>query len=272
LGKPDPTASICVYDPTCLVAGNHSLYTRYHVEATFNFMGCKPAHSTEITLRLFKYLRRLQPSGDDTIVRGEVSRRFPIRSSKAHLIAALSRPHYFTLIKAGLAHLDYTKPEQLADFCVASDIKEQKRSCIILLSGTSGTGKSTLASLLAKRLGITKVVSTDTIRHTLRRYIPREQSPYLFGSTYEVGGMVSPVTGAFGPSSCCSPHAASSHKDVGNDNSLISEKQVKRRHKQQVLLGHHLQSECVVNHLVCFLLIANKQQTKNNTKLLTLTT
>ena len=39
---------------------------------------------------------------------------------------------------------------------------------IILLTGTSGTGKSTLASLLADRLRFTTVISTDHIREMLR--------------------------------------------------------------------------------------------------------
>ena len=40
---------------------------------------------------------------------------------------------------------------------------ERRRSICILLAGTSGTGKSTLAGLLAARLGITTLVSTDSV-------------------------------------------------------------------------------------------------------------
>jgi 2-phosphoglycerate kinase len=39
---------------------------------------------------------------------------------------------------------------------------------LLVLCGTSGTGKSTLASLLAARMGITTVISTDTVRGVVR--------------------------------------------------------------------------------------------------------
>ena len=39
-------------------------------------------------------------------------------------------------------------------------IRERRSSVAVLLCGTSGTGKSTLASLLAARLGITTLLST----------------------------------------------------------------------------------------------------------------
>jgi 2-phosphoglycerate kinase len=56
--------------------------------------------------------------------------------------------------------------------------QDRKKSTIILLGGTSGTGKSTLASLLASRLGITKVLSTDSIRHLLRNFSSKEDNPW----------------------------------------------------------------------------------------------
>ena len=56
----------------------------------------------------------------------------------------------------------------------------------MLLAGTSGTGKSTLAGLLAARLGISTVLSTDSVRHMLRSFIPQAGNPLLWASTYEV--------------------------------------------------------------------------------------
>ena len=61
---------------------------------------------------------------------------------------------------------------------------------IVLLAGTSGTGKSTLAALLAARLGITTLLSTDSIRHMLRSFHSRQEAPLLYASTYQVGWVV----------------------------------------------------------------------------------
>lgn len=65
-------------------------------------------------------------------------------------------------------------------------IQEQRSSVTVLLAGTSGTGKSTLAGLLAARLGITTVLSTDNIRHMLRSFADEDQNPLLWASTYQV--------------------------------------------------------------------------------------
>ena len=64
---------------------------------------------------------------------------------------------------------------------------QSKVNVIVLLAGTSGTGKSTLASLLGTRLGIPTVLSSDSIRHTMRNYLVESENPILFCSTYEAG-------------------------------------------------------------------------------------
>ena len=68
---------------------------------------------------------------------------------------------------------------------------QSKINVIVLLAGTSGTGKSTLASLLGTRLGISTVLSTDSVRHVMRNFLKEAENPTLFCSTYEAGNTVS---------------------------------------------------------------------------------
>lgn len=46
----------------------------------------------------------------------------------------------------------------------------------------------------AARLGITTVVSTDSIRHMLRSFQPPQEAPLLWASTYEAGEALPPAT------------------------------------------------------------------------------
>jgi 2-phosphoglycerate kinase len=64
------------------------------------------------------------------------------------------------------------------------------RPLIVLLSGTTGVGKSTLATMLAARLGITRVIATDVIRQVLRAFFSREFMPAVHFSAYEAGQAV----------------------------------------------------------------------------------
>ena len=56
---------------------------------------------------------------------------------------------------------------------------------IVLLAGAPGVGKSTLASLLANRLGINRVIATDAIRHVIRAFFSRELMPFAHVSSFE---------------------------------------------------------------------------------------
>lgn len=55
---------------------------------------------------------------------------------------------------------------------------------IVLVGGTTGVGKSTVAAELAHRLGIVRIVSTDSIREVMRSQFSKELMPALYGSTF----------------------------------------------------------------------------------------
>jgi 2-phosphoglycerate kinase len=58
---------------------------------------------------------------------------------------------------------------------------------VLLIGGATGTGKSTIATEAAHRLGITRVTSTDFIRQTMRAFFSREFMPSVHYSSFEAG-------------------------------------------------------------------------------------
>jgi 2-phosphoglycerate kinase len=56
---------------------------------------------------------------------------------------------------------------------------------VLLIGGATGTGKSSVATEAAHRLGITRVTSTDFIRHTMRAFFSREFMPSVHYSSFE---------------------------------------------------------------------------------------
>jgi 2-phosphoglycerate kinase len=55
---------------------------------------------------------------------------------------------------------------------------------IILMGGATGVGKSTVATQLAARLGITRQVSTDVIREVMRSLFAPDLMPALYNSSF----------------------------------------------------------------------------------------
>jgi 2-phosphoglycerate kinase len=64
-----------------------------------------------------------------------------------------------------------------------------ERPLVVLIGGTTGVGKSTLATMLAARLGITRVIATDVIRQVLRAFFTHEAMPSVHFSAFEAGGL-----------------------------------------------------------------------------------
>jgi 2-phosphoglycerate kinase len=56
---------------------------------------------------------------------------------------------------------------------------------LLLIGGATGTGKSTIATEAAHRLGITRVTSTDFIRQTMRTFFSKEFMPSVHYSSFD---------------------------------------------------------------------------------------
>ncbi len=67
------------------------------------------------------------------------------------------------------------------------DLQELDLPVILLVGGGTGTGKSTVATEVAYRLGITRVTSTDFVRQTMRAFFAKEFMPSIHFSSFEAG-------------------------------------------------------------------------------------
>jgi 2-phosphoglycerate kinase len=65
------------------------------------------------------------------------------------------------------------------------ELRELDLPVLILVGGATGTGKSTVATEIAYRLGITRVTSTDFIRQTMRAFFSPEFMPAIHHSSFE---------------------------------------------------------------------------------------
>ncbi|KAK7846028.1 p-loop ntpase domain-containing protein lpa1 like protein 1 [Quercus suber] len=205
-------------------------YTRPVLQSTLQLMGCKARHAFKISQRVFEMIKseiasdallpeetsmsRLDASVgsekvDDCPTTGclgktEVgnhldagkdgrSNSVPFQLYKRRTTIVVRRESFLDVVCDALAEYKYVSPNQRADLILACRIRERKESITVLLCGTSGCGKSTLSALLGSRLGITTVVSTDSIRHMMRSFVDEKQNPLLWASTYHAGEFLDPV-------------------------------------------------------------------------------
>src|SRR5207302_4001917 len=67
------------------------------------------------------------------------------------------------------------------------ELRELDVPILLLIGGATGTGKSTVATEVAHRLGITRVTSTDFVRQTMRAFFSHEFMPTIHYSSFEAG-------------------------------------------------------------------------------------
>ncbi|TYG88118.1 hypothetical protein ES288_A13G269600v1 [Gossypium darwinii] len=204
-------------------------YTRPVLQGTLQLMGCKARHAFKISQRTFELITRkssynsLLQEGSKTLnsdglkgntkkedihptnfyrteagsclVSGEDNRdkSIPFELYKRRTSIVVTRKCFLDVVCQALYEYKYVGPSERADLILACRIRERKESITVLLCGTSGCGKSTLSALLASRLGITTVISTDSIRHMMRSFVDEKENPLLWASTYHAGECLDPV-------------------------------------------------------------------------------
>ncbi|GLU11852.1 hypothetical protein SLE2022_285720 [Rubroshorea leprosula] len=206
-------------------------YTRPVLQSTLQLMGCKARHAFKISSRVFELIRSESCSntqlqeGRETVgfdvLRGnsdkedgclggsnlgkaeagnrlvsekdDKSKSIPSELNKRRTTVVVRREAFLDVVCDALAEYKYIGHNQRADLVLACRIRERKESVTVLLCGTSGCGKSTLSALLGSRLGITTVISTDSIRHMMRSFVDEKQNPLLWASTYHAGECLDPV-------------------------------------------------------------------------------
>jgi len=70
------------------------------------------------------------------------------------------------------------------------ELRRLETPLIVLIGGATGVGKSTLATELAHRLGITRVIGTDQVRETMRAFFAPELMPAIHTSSFDAASAV----------------------------------------------------------------------------------
>jgi 2-phosphoglycerate kinase len=83
----------------------------------------------------------------------------------------------------------------LARFRQWWNIRDLERPLVVLLSGVTGVGKSTVATQLAGRLGFVHVIATDQVRQVVRAFFTHEFLPSVHHSSFDVAAALSELAG-----------------------------------------------------------------------------
>jgi 2-phosphoglycerate kinase len=85
--------------------------------------------------------------------------------------------------------LEHEGAAAVGRFRAWSRLGRLERPLVVLIGGTTGVGKSTIATMLAGRLGINRVIATDVIRQVLRAFFTPEAMPSVHHSAFDAGGL-----------------------------------------------------------------------------------
>lgn len=155
------------------------------------------------------------PDGRITPFSGEQHRRcletIGLTYKESMAIMAKMRQHLVSkqitaMTSQHIAHLTYRCLHQshklgpaVADrWMVWIDFLRSGRPLILLIGGTSGCGKSTIATALAHQLEIVRTQSTDMLREVMRTMISKRLLPILHTSSFEAWRALAPAESSLG--------------------------------------------------------------------------
>jgi 2-phosphoglycerate kinase len=146
-----------------------------------------------------RYVTPLPLGGEIPFSKGLMARALVVTGldpERAYLIAHRADRD---LVERGAHSLDLDRLAELAAGVIGDDdaattvgrlkrldaLQRLEEPLLLLVGGATGTGKSTLATEAAHRLGITRVTSTDFIRQTMRAFFSEEFMPSVHYSSFE---------------------------------------------------------------------------------------
>ncbi len=74
-------------------------------------------------------------------------------------------------------------------------LRRLDRPLVVLIGGVTGVGKSTVATQLATRLGVTRVIATDQLRQVVRAFFSRDFMPAVHHSSFDVASALRTYSG-----------------------------------------------------------------------------
>jgi 2-phosphoglycerate kinase len=133
--------------------------------------------------------------------RGLMARSLMAAGVAGHRAYALASRVGDELIERGLRRIEIERLEALAVEVLGEEegresilrlrgfqeLRELDLPIMVFIGGATGTGKSTVATELAYRFGITRVTSTDFVRQTMRAFFSHDFMPAIHQSSFEAG-------------------------------------------------------------------------------------
>lgn len=129
-----------------------------------------------------RHVRLLQASGMRTSVAEEITGKI-----YEQLLASATE----SISRVGLGYLTYrcilqeTGSKAARRYLVWTQFESGDKPLLLLLGGSVGSGKSTIATQIAHRLEIVRTQSTDMLREVMRMMIPERLLPMLHSSSFE---------------------------------------------------------------------------------------
>ncbi|HUG64165.1 MAG TPA: hypothetical protein VMK83_03020 [Gaiellaceae bacterium] len=140
------------------------------------------------------------PLGDEVpFSKGLMARALVVTGLDPERAYLIARRADRDLVERGVVSLDLDRLGELASELIGEEeaartvrrlrridaLQRLDEPLLLLVGGATGTGKSTIATEAAHRLGITRVTSTDFIRQTMRTFFSKEFMPSVHYSSFE---------------------------------------------------------------------------------------